>query len=91
MREGRAEPIFGRNRDIRSPARCLCWAQIRARRINLRLLWATIVASTTPSTTLADFGDRFLGIGYAGGSLWLLGCVLLSSLAWWRTFRQRLS
>jgi uncharacterized membrane-anchored protein len=60
----------------------LVWAQIRASRFNPLLYWATIVASTTCGTTLADFADRSLGIGYPGGSLLLLACVLLSLLAW---------
>jgi len=60
-------------------------AQIRARRFNPWLYWATIVASTTCGTTLADFADRSLGIGYPGGSLLLLAFVLLSLFAWWRT------
>lgn len=61
------------------------WAQIRAHRFNPWLYWATIVASTTCGTTLADFADRSLGIGYPGGSLILLTCVLLSLLAWYKT------
>src|SRR5947207_8532766 len=56
----------------------LVWAQIRARRFNPWLYWATIVASTTCGTTLADFADRSLGVGYPGGSLLLLASVLLS-------------
>ena len=44
-------------------------AQISAKRFYWILYWATIVASTTFGTTLADFADRSLGIGYAGGSL----------------------
>jgi uncharacterized membrane-anchored protein len=60
----------------------LVWAQIRARRFNPWLYWATIVASTTAGTTLADFSTRSLGIGYPGGSLLLLGCVLLSLFTW---------
>jgi uncharacterized membrane-anchored protein len=60
-------------------------AQIRARKFNPWLYWATIVASTTCGTTLADFADRSLGIGYPGGSLLLLACVLLSLFAWYRT------
>ena|SRR5436190_12249757 len=60
----------------------LAWAQIRAKRFNPWLYWATIVASTTAGTTLADFCTRSLGIGYPGGSLLLLGCVLASLLAW---------
>jgi uncharacterized membrane-anchored protein len=63
----------------------LVWAQIKARRFNPWLYWATIVASTTCGTTLADFADRSLGIGYPGGSLLLLACVLGSLFAWQRT------
>jgi len=63
----------------------LVWAQIRARKFNPWLYWATIVASTTCGTTLADFSDRSLGIGYPGGSLLLLACVLGSLFAWHRT------
>jgi len=63
----------------------LVWAQVRARQFNPWLYWATIVASTTAGTTLADFADRSLGIGYSGGSLALLACVLLSLTAWYRT------
>jgi len=59
-------------------------AQIKARTFNAWLYWATIVASTTCGTTLADFADRSLGIGYPGGSLLLLSCVLLSLFAWHR-------
>jgi uncharacterized membrane-anchored protein len=58
--------------------------QVRARRFDPWLYWATIIASTTAGTTLADFADRSLGIGYAGGSLLLTACVLLSLFAWWR-------
>ena len=63
----------------------LVWAQVRARKFNPWLYWATIVASTTCGTTLADFADRSLGIGYPGGSLLLLACVLVSLFAWQRT------
>ena len=63
----------------------LVFAQIRARRFNPWLYWATIVASTTAGTTLADFCTRSLGIGYPGGSLLLLACVLASLFAWRRT------
>src|SRR2546430_732331 len=57
--------------------------QIRAQRFHPALYWLTIVASTTLGTTLADFADRSLGIGYTGGSLLLLGC-LLATLGLWR-------
>src|ERR1700757_1416367 len=58
-------------------------AQISVKGFYPILYWATIVASTTFGTTLADFADRSLGIGYTGGSLLLLGC-LLACLAVWR-------
>ena len=63
----------------------LIWLQIRAQRFNPWLYWATIIASTTCGTTLADFCTRSLGIGYPGGSLLLLACVLASLFAWYRT------
>src|ERR1700756_5228614 len=56
--------------------------QIFAKRFHPALYWATIVASTTFGTTLADFADRSLGIGYTGGSLLLL-CCLLATLGLW--------
>jgi uncharacterized membrane-anchored protein len=57
-------------------------AQIFAKRFHPILYWATIVASTTFGTVLADFADRSLGIGYTGGSLLLL-CLLLVTLGLW--------
>jgi uncharacterized membrane-anchored protein len=57
-------------------------AQIRARQFHAPLFWFVIVATTTAGTTLADFFDRSLGIGYAGGAT-LLAALLLGSLAWW--------
>lgn len=60
-------------------------AQIATRRFHAFMYWTTIVASTTVGTTLADFADRSLGIGYAGGTL-LLSALLAGSLfAWYRT------
>ena len=57
-------------------------AQIRARGFHPLLYWTTIIATTTVGTTLADFADRSLGIGYAGGST-MLFAMLLASLAIW--------
>ena len=57
-------------------------AQIRAKQFHPFLYWTTIIATTTVGTTLADFADRSLGIGYAGGSTLLL-ILLMSSLAIW--------
>ncbi|HSY04534.1 MAG TPA: hypothetical protein VK803_01220 [Steroidobacteraceae bacterium] len=58
--------------------------QISAKRFHPFLYWATIIASTTAGTTLADFADRSLGIGYPGGSLLLLACVLGALALWYR-------
>jgi uncharacterized membrane-anchored protein len=60
-------------------------AQISAKRFHRSLYWATIVASTTFGTTLADFADRSLGIGYTGGSLLLLFCLLATLGLWYRS------
>ena len=57
-------------------------AQVRARTFHPFLYWSVIVATTTLGTTLADFADRSLGIGYSGGSL-LLFSLLMASLALW--------
>jgi uncharacterized membrane-anchored protein len=57
-------------------------AQILARKFHPFLYWATIVASTTFGTTMADFADRSLGIGYTGGST-LLFCCLMIVLGLW--------
>ena len=60
-------------------------AQITATRFHPYLYWTTIIATTTVGTTLADFADRSLGIGYAGGAS-LLFVLLIASLAlWYRT------
>jgi uncharacterized membrane-anchored protein len=57
--------------------------QIAARKFHPFLYWATIVASTTAGTTMADFADRSLGIGYAGGSSILFACVLAVLGQWY--------
>jgi uncharacterized membrane-anchored protein len=59
--------------------------QIRARQFQPLLYWATIVASTTAGTTMADLADRSLGVGYAGGSAILLACVLGVLALWYRS------
>lgn len=61
----------------------LVWWQISAVRFHPMLYWATIIASTTAGTTMADFATRSMGIGYTGGSVLLLLCVI-GSLALWR-------
>jgi uncharacterized membrane-anchored protein len=58
-------------------------AQILAKKFHATLYWATIVASTTAGTTMADFADRSLGIGYTGGASVLLASVLLCLALWY--------
>ena len=58
-------------------------AQIVAKKFHPLLYWGTIVASTTFGTTLADFADRSLGIGYTGGSLLLAACLLIVLGLWY--------
>ena len=60
-------------------------AQISAKQFHPLLYWATIIATTTVGTTLADFADRSLGIGYAGGTSLLLILVLGSLFVWHRS------
>jgi uncharacterized membrane-anchored protein len=57
-------------------------AQIAAKRFHPFLYWAVIVATTTAGTTLADFFDRSLGVGYVGGSS-ILFVLLMATLALW--------
>jgi uncharacterized membrane-anchored protein len=58
-------------------------AQILARKFHPFLYWATIVASTTFGTTMADFADRSIGIGYTGGSLLLFTCLMIVLALWY--------
>lgn len=60
-------------------------AQIKVDRFNPWLYWATIIATTTVGTTLADFSDRSLGIGYAGGASLLFALLMASLAIWYRT------
>ena len=63
-------------------------AQIVAKRFHPFLYWATIVASTTAGTTLADYCTRSLGIGYVGASTLLLALVLVSLGVWYWSERS---
>lgn len=58
--------------------------QISAKRFHPSIYWATIIASTTAGTTMADFATRSMGLGYPGGSLILLSLVMMSLFAWHR-------
>jgi len=61
-------------------------AQVKAKKFHPVLYWATIVASTTAGTTMADFADRSLGIGYTGGSSVLLLSLLAALGLWYMSF-----
>jgi uncharacterized membrane-anchored protein len=60
-------------------------AQIKAKQFHPFLYWATIIATTTVGTTLADFATCSLGIGYTGGSALLLTLLLVSLAVWYKT------
>jgi uncharacterized membrane-anchored protein len=57
--------------------------QIAVNRFHPFLYWTTIIASTTAGTTMADFADRSLGLGYAGGSSFLLVCLIAVLGVWY--------
>jgi uncharacterized membrane-anchored protein len=59
--------------------------QISAKTFHPVIYWTTIVATTTVGTTLADFADRSLGIGYAGGTAILFSLLMASLFVWYRT------
>ena len=61
------------------------YVQIVAKQFHPVIYWVTIIASTTVGTTLADYADRSLGIGYTGGATLLAALVALSLFAWHRT------
>jgi uncharacterized membrane-anchored protein len=63
----------------------LVTAQIAAAKFHPALYWATIVASTTFGTTMADFADRSLGIGYTGGATLLFVCLMVVLGLWYRS------
>jgi uncharacterized membrane-anchored protein len=60
-------------------------AQISARTFHPWLYWLVVIATTTAGTTMADFADRSLGIGYPGGASLLLLLLMLSLLVWYRS------
>jgi uncharacterized membrane-anchored protein len=61
------------------------FVQIKAKQFHPYLYWATIIATTTVGTTLADFADRSLGIGYTGGSTILFALLMASLAIWYRS------
>jgi uncharacterized membrane-anchored protein len=59
--------------------------QVAAKKFHPVIYWTTIIATTTVGTTLADFADRSLGVGYAGGTIILVTLLVLSLFTWYRT------
>lgn len=59
--------------------------QVAAKKFHPVIYWTTIIATTTVGTTLADFADRSLGIGYAGGTTILFALLVASLFIWYRT------
>jgi uncharacterized membrane-anchored protein len=59
--------------------------QLRARRFHPLLYWTVILSTSTAGTTMSDYMDRTLGLGYARGSLILVGCLALVLAAWRRS------
>jgi uncharacterized membrane-anchored protein len=59
--------------------------QVAAKKFHPVIYWTTIIATTTVGTTLADFADRSLGIGYAGGTTILFALLMTSLFTWYRT------
>jgi uncharacterized membrane-anchored protein len=59
--------------------------QILVKKFHPVVYWSTIIATTTVGTTLADFADRSLGIGYAGGTAILFALLMASLMLWYRT------
>jgi len=59
------------------------YLQMRSKTYRPEIYWLTMMATTTVGTTLADFADRSLGVGYFGGSLILLSALLASLFVWW--------
>ncbi|MBB1364012.1 hypothetical protein H5125_17875 [Shewanella sp. SR44-4] len=57
--------------------------QIRSKQYSSSIYWATIIATTTAGTTMADFADRSLGIGYTGGTLLLVSLLCMSFSIWY--------
>ena len=60
-------------------------AHIKSKQFNPALYWTTIIVTTTLGTTIADFADRSLGIGYAGGTTLLLALLIASLFTWYRS------
>jgi len=61
------------------------FAQVRAEKFHPFIYWTTIIATTTVGTTLADFADRSLAIGYSGGTMMLVSLLILSFFLWHKT------
>jgi uncharacterized membrane-anchored protein len=64
---------------------CLVAAQVRAKQFHPSLYWATIIGTTTLGTTIADFADRSVGLGYPGGVALITTALVISLVIWYRS------
>jgi len=58
------------------------FAQLRAKTYHPYLYWAVILSTSTAGTTISDFMDRTLGLGYALGSAILVTILVLVLVTW---------
>jgi uncharacterized membrane-anchored protein len=58
-------------------------AQLRAKAFHPFLYWSVILSTSTAGTTMSDYMDRTLELGYATGSL-IIASVLVAVLALWK-------
>ena len=59
--------------------------QLKSKKYNPLIYWLVIISTSTAGTTISDYMDRTLGLGYAKGSLLLFLCLMTVLLVWWRT------
>lgn len=64
--------------------------QLFSKSYNPVLYWIVILSTSTAGTTMSDFMDRTLGLGYASGSLILIS-LLITIFAVWRLSEKSLS
>ena len=65
-------------------------SQLAVKRYHPLLYWTVILSTSTAGTTMSDYMDRTLELGYAKGSL-ILVILLVSVLAVWRVTTRSLA
>ena len=59
--------------------------QLKTKKYHPIIYWAVILSTSTAGTTMSDYMDRTLGLGYATGSLILVSLLILTLIVWWST------